>query len=125
MGKIILKGLEFRGRHGCFPEEKIYPQVFGIDGELYLNLEKAMDTDDLTATVNYGEVFEIIKFQVENNCYNLIEKLGREIIKDIFNHSPYIEEINLLIKKPTPPVHGQYEYFAVEMRRKREWLKHI
>ena len=125
MDKIILKKLEFQGKHGCFPEEKIYSQNFFIDGELYLDLEAAMDSDDLDKTVNYGEVYEIIKKQVTEKSYNLIEKLAAEIIKDIFCHSPLVQEINLKIIKPTPPVEGHYDYFAVEIRRSREWLNRI
>ena len=125
MDKIILKGLQFKGKHGCFPEEKEYTQRFEVDAELFLDLEDAMVSDNLECTVNYGEIFEIIKKQLEINSYDLIEKLGSEIIKDIFNFSSYIQEINLTLKKPTPPVEGNYDYFAVEIRRKREWLKHI
>lgn len=125
MDKIILKGLEFSGKHGCFPEEKINSQNFIIDGKIYLNLEEALKSDELDLSVNYGEVFEIIKNQVENNSYDLIEKLAGEIIKDIFNYSKLIKEIKIVLKKPRPPVDGKYKYFAVEIRRKREWLKHI
>lgn len=125
MDKIILKGLGFHGKHGCFPEEKKYSQRFIIDGALYLNLERAMNSDDLECTVNYGEVFEIIRNQVENNTYNLIEKLAERIMKDIFDYSDLIMEIKINLKKPKPPVKGEYDYFAVEMRRTREWLKHI
>ena len=125
MDKIILKGLEFHGRHGCFPEEKKYSQQFKVDGELFLDLENAINTDDLQATVNYGDIFELVRNQVENKSYNLIEKLSAEIIKEIFNYSPLIKEIQIRLIKPTPPVEGKYEYFAVEMRRKREWLKPI
>lgn len=125
MDKIILKNLEFHGKHGCFPEEKKYSQKFQIDGELYLSLENASISDDLNLTVNYGEVFEIIRKQVEEKTYNLIEKLAAQILNDIFNYSTLIQEINIKVIKPNPPVEGKYDYFAVEMRRKREWLKHI
>ncbi len=125
MDKIILMGLEFHGKHGCFPEEKKYSQKFIVDGVLHLDLEKAMLSDNLQNTVNYGEVFELIRIQVEEKNYNLIEKLTMEIIRDIFNYSELIQEITLKLIKPTPPVEGQYDYFAVEIRRTREWLKHI
>lgn len=125
MDKIVLKNLEFHGKHGCFPEEKKYSQKFQIDGELYLSLENASISDDLNLTVNYGEVFEIIRKQVEEKTYNLIEKLAAQILNDIFNYSTLIQEINIKVIKPNPPVEGKYDYFAVEMRRKREWLKHI
>lgn len=125
MDKIILKKLKFQGRHGCFPEEKLNFQNFIITGELFLDLEEAMISDNLEKTVNYGEVYEIIKNQVTQKSYDLIEKLAAEILKDIFAYSELINEINIKIIKPKPPVEGQYDYFAVEIRRTRKWQKLI
>lgn len=125
MDKIILKDLSFKGRHGCFPEEKIEEQAFRVNLTLYTDLEEAMAKDKLEDTINYGLIFELVANQVENKSYNLIEKLACEILKDIFKHSEKIREIKIQVIKPNPPVQGDYKYFAVEMRRKRKWLESI
>lgn len=125
MDKIILKEASFQGKHGCFVEEKVQTQNFRVSLSLYLDLEEAMESDDLEKTVNYGEVFDLVKNQVERKSYDLIEKLAAEILKDIFLYSDKIKEIKIRLIKPNPPVQGDYKYFAVEMRRKREWLKFI
>lgn len=125
MDKIILKDLTFRGKHGCFPEEKVQEQTFRINLTLYTDLEEAMAKDRLEDTINYGDIFELVANQLENHSYNLIEKLAGEILRDVFNHSEKIKEVKIKVIKPNPPVQGDYKYFAVEMRRKRKWLESI
>ena len=56
MDKIIIEELEVFARHGVFPEENRLGQKFVLSMELYLDLSKAGRTDDLTQSVNYGEV---------------------------------------------------------------------
>ena len=61
MDKIELAGLEYFGYHGCLPEERQQGQKFFVDVKLYLDLKKAGNSDNLTATVNYAEVYEDFK----------------------------------------------------------------
>ena len=125
MDTIILKGLEFQGRHGCYPEERKYHQRFVVDAILHLDLNLAALSDDLTKTVHYGEVYNIIQEIVTGDHMNLIEALAAKIMKAIFLYSPLIQKIKITLIKPTPPIEGKYDYFAVELERDREWLSHI
>lgn len=122
MDKIILKGLLFQAKHGYFPEEKKYSQKFIIDAVVMTSLDHAGKTDDLDQTINYAVLYEIIKAQVSQKSYNLIETLAAQIAFDLLNFRPEIQEVIITVYKPNPPVDGNYDYFAVEIQRDRQWL---
>lgn len=119
MDKIIMKNLSFYGFHGVLGEENKLGQKFIVDAVIYADLEKACSSDDVSDTVNYAEVYEIIQYQVTIKQYKLIEALAQSIINEIFQKHPRVQEIELTVKKPQAPVNGIYDYFGVELRRKR------
>ena len=77
--RLILQNMIFYGYHGVFAAEKELGQRFEVDAELYLDLRQAGINDDLEATVNYAEVYTIIKELVEEREYNLLEALAEQI----------------------------------------------
>ncbi len=116
MDKIIAKGLTFEACHGVLPEEKVTPQRFVIDLELHKELKEAGLSDNLTATVNYDEVYQVVKKVVTGNSYALIEALAENIalqVLEIF----MVEEVKVTVYKPQAPVRGNFEHFAVEINR--------
>lgn len=120
MDKITLKKLRFYGFHGVLEEENRLGQKFTVNLELYANLRKACVTDSVENTVNYALVYELVKEIVETEQYNLIEKLAEEITKRIFNNFNLVNEIVVEIEKPEAPVKGIYDFFSVQLRRKRD-----
>jgi 7,8-dihydroneopterin aldolase/epimerase/oxygenase len=120
MDRIIMSNLAFYGYHGAMAEENVLGQKFYFDLELLCDIEKAGKTDDVMDTVHYGEVYETVKGVVEGERYNLIEALGENIASRILERFSKVVEIKLLIKKPEAPVPGIYDYFGVEIRRKRD-----
>ncbi|QZY54815.1 dihydroneopterin aldolase [Crassaminicella profunda] len=119
MDKIIMKNLSFYAYHGAMDEENILGQKFFIDIDLYVDLKKAGLTDDVKDTVHYGEAYSLIKDIVTNKKFNLIEALAENIANEILNTFPLVKEINIAVKKPEAPVPGLFDYFGVEIRRKR------
>lgn len=119
MDKIIMKNLSFYGYHGAMKEENILGQKFFIDIDLYVDLKKAGNSDCVEDTVHYGEAYKIVKEVVENKRFKLIEALAENIAEEILNNFPLVKEINIIIKKPEAPVPGIFDYFGVEIRRKK------
>ena len=108
MDIINLKDLRFYGYHGVLEEEKVLGQKFIIDLKLYADLSKACVSDDVNDTISYALVYDIVKEIVENEKFNLIEKLGNEIIDKLFNQFNSIEKIRIEVKKPKAPVNGNW-----------------
>ena len=53
---IKIKDLEIFANHGVFPEETRLGQKFLVSITMYTDTRKAGMTDDLTASIHYGEV---------------------------------------------------------------------
>ena len=119
MDKITLKNLSFYGYHGALPEENQLGQRFNLDIELYLDLKEVGEKDDLRSGVSYVDIFNIAQENCEKKRYKLIEALAENISKDILKFSSNIQEVVVRIRKPQAPVPGIFDYFEVEIRRKR------
>ncbi|MGT2785252.1 dihydroneopterin aldolase [Streptococcus merionis] len=119
MDKIFLTDCRFYGYHGAFAEEQTLGQIFVVDCELSLDLTRVSQSDALADTVHYGHVFDTIKAQVENNKYQLIERLAGAIIEDLLAQYPTVQAIKITIKKENPPIAGHYAHVGVTLERQR------
>ncbi len=120
MDKIIMKNLAFFGYHGVLKEENVLGQKFFVDVDLYADLKKAGISDEVTDTIHYGEVYNIVKDIVENRRFKLLEALAENLASIVLDKFPLVNEIGVQIRKPEAPVNGIYDYFGVEIRRKRD-----
>lgn len=109
----------FYGYHGVLSEEKSIGQKFFIDMELFLSLEPAGTADDLTKSVSYAEVHDVVKQIVEGEPYKLIEALAEAISSRVLDEFSLIDELMIRVRKPEAPVPGIYDYFGVEISRSR------
>lgn len=117
--KIFLQRMEFYAYHGVKPEENRLGQRFYVDLELELDLSPAGNSDDLSLTVNYAEVYEMVRQEVEKKRYQLIERLAERICQKLLDQFP-IDGVLIRITKPDPPIPGHYQAVGVELRRKKQ-----
>ncbi|HPE55108.1 MAG TPA: dihydroneopterin aldolase [Bacteroidales bacterium] len=112
MATIALEGMEFHAYHGCFAEEQVTGNTFFVDIYFDTDTSVAEDTDDLNETVNYAEVYEIIKAQMELKS-KLLEHVGKRIIDAITKRFPEVETIELKVSKMNPPIGGKVDNVSV------------
>ena len=117
--KIILHNMVFRGRHGVHPAERELGQRFEVDVELVLDLTRAMGSDALQDSVDYGRAFAIVREEVEEHQYQLLEGLARAIIRRLMAELPIVSVL-VRVRKPQAPLRGALSYAAVEIQRRRE-----
>ena len=79
MDKIQIKGLEIFANHGVFPEENVLGQKFVISATLYTDTRKAGLTDELTASIHYGEVSQMITEYTKKHTFKLLEALAENL----------------------------------------------
>lgn len=120
MDKIIMKDMVFYGYHGVLKEEKTLGQKFHVDAEIHLDLKKAGKTDDLDETVSYAMIYETIKNVMVKENFDLLEALSHKICGEILLSFEKMESLLLKIRKPGAPVAGNFDYFAIEIKRSRE-----
>ena len=53
--KIKIEDLEVFANHGVFPEENVLGQKFVVSAVMYTDTRRAGLTDELTASIHYGE----------------------------------------------------------------------
>ncbi len=117
--RIILKGLEFYGRHGVLPQERELGQRFIVDVEIFLDLTEAGRSDDLSRTIDYAKVFRLVEEIVTGSPRRLLEAVAEDIAAAILECFSAVEAV-VRVKKPAAPLPGHHEYVAVEIKRARE-----
>ena len=121
MDKINIRHLEIYAHHGVFPKEKQEGQVFYLDAELYLSLHEAGQTDDLTKTVHYGEVCELMKETFTERSFDLIERAAEVVVQKVLLAYPLIRKMTLTVNKPHAPIPIPFENVSVQIE--RGWKK--
>lgn len=119
MDKIKLTGLDFYGYHGCLPEEREKGQHFFLDITMYADLRTAGETDDLSATINYAEVYETAKAIVEGEPCRLIEAVGERTAAAILRDYDDVQKVRVTVHKPQAPISGKFGDAAVSVVRTR------
>lgn len=119
MDKIMLNGMTFYGYHGLFPEENKLGQPFIADVELFLDLRQAGNTDEMGDSVDYGQVYGLIKERIEGEAKNLIESLAEDVAKELLQTFELVQACKVRITKPNPPIAGHYDSVAAEIYRER------
>jgi dihydroneopterin aldolase len=117
--RIVLRGMQFEGRHGVLPEEKAAPQPFEVDVELAIDLRPAGESDDLARTVDYRDAFEIARAVVEGPTRELIETLAESIAAGLLGRFGHlgVTEVVVRVRKPAVLLPGPLDAAEVEIRR--------
>lgn len=117
---IHLHNMQFYAFHGVNPEEKILGQRFEVDVALSVDARPAGLSDDLRQTINYAQVYKVVKRIVEEERFDLIEALAERLATRIGKQfGP--DGVRVCVRKPHVPLKGSVlEYVAVDIERRRE-----
>lgn len=117
MDEIILEGLWFYGFHGVLKEENLLGQRFCVHLRLHTDLRQAGETDDLESTINYAQVYELVRLVVEGPTCRLIERLATKIAGAVLAEFSSIQRIEVQVDKPSAPIAGMFDKVAVKIVR--------
>ena len=117
MDKIKIKDLELYCHHGVYAEETALGQKFLVSAVLSVNIRAAGKTDDLTKSINYGEVSHFIKDFMQKNTYKLLEAVLENLAEAVLLEWSQVEKIVLEVKKPWAPVGLPLDTVSVEIER--------
>ena len=116
--KLLLEDVRFWGRHGLTKAEQTVGAWFSVDVELALDLEAAIVSDQVGATVDYGLVARRIVDLGTTSRVNLIERLAGLLAEALLREFP-AHEVRVRVRKLTPPLEGLVGTPAVELVRGR------
>jgi len=103
MDCIELNKMIFHAYHGVMEQERTVGNNYRIDLKLFLDLRKAIDSDNIEDTVNYAAVFSIIKEEMTNPSH-LLEHVAGRIVRKIRQRYPFISKITIRLAKINPPI---------------------
>lgn len=119
MDIIRLRDLTIFPRLGVAEIEKEWVQKVTLDVEIFLDLERAASTDDVTHTVNYERVYRRIREVSDARKFHLVESLASEIASMILAEFAPVDRIVIRIRKSNLPFDANLSCVEVELERKR------
>jgi len=117
LGRIVLEGLEFYGRHGARPEESRLGARFVVDVEMEVAFEGRGDR--LEATVDYAAVYARVAAAVGGRRFYLIEALAEHIAEMLLEEFSNLEAVRIRVHKPHAPIPGVFRDVYAEVERRR------
>jgi dihydroneopterin aldolase len=117
--RIILEGMTFYGYHGDRPEERALGQRFVVDLEVGADLARAGDTDELSDTINYSELYEDTRTILEGEPLRLIEAVAERVATAALARERVLW-VRVRVSKPSVAIPGVLRAAAVEIVRFRE-----
>jgi dihydroneopterin aldolase len=113
---ILLKRVEFEGRHGATAVERRATRKFVVDVELDVEVRAAEESDRLADTVDYSRVAEVIVGIGTSEPHHLLESLARRMIDTVRARFPAVQRVRLELRKLNPPsCPGHPAYAAVRV----------
>ena len=117
--RITLTGLTVFGHHGVYEHEKRDGQDFVVDVTVWLELAAAAATDDLSRTVHYGELAQLVAGIVAGPPRDLIEAVAGEIAAAVLAGFP-VAAVEITVHKPAAPIPLSFRDVSVTVIRTRE-----
>jgi dihydroneopterin aldolase len=115
--QIEVNGIQLYAFHGCLEEEGRIGGHYIVDVSLTTDFTSAALTDDLTQTVNYVDINQIVAEEMAIRS-KLIEHVGQRISRRIFQELKAIEKLKVKITKLCPPINGDVQNVAIIIKSK-------
>ncbi len=112
MGIIRVEGIRTYSYHGCLAEEATIGGSYVVDVMIETDFNEAAISDELSKTVDYLTVHEIVKEQMAIRS-KLIEHVAKRISDKLRSQLPAIQKLQVTVTKINPPMNGDVEKVSV------------
>jgi dihydroneopterin aldolase len=110
--EIEIGGMSFYAYHGVGEQERIVGNRFTVDVWLTAPLLRAVESDRLEDTINYADVFTIVRHEMETPS-RLLEHAAGRILSALQTAFPQLTAIKVKLTKLSPPLGGDVQSAAV------------
>jgi 7,8-dihydroneopterin aldolase/epimerase/oxygenase len=114
---VRLVNAVFYAHHGVMQEEHRIGGRYEVDVSIDYDFEYAAQHDDLSRTVDYERVYRIVRRIMTENRFYLIERLAYLIAEGVSEDFPDNQGIEVVVRKPNPPVGGTCDRAEAVYRR--------
>lgn len=109
---IALNAMKFYAYHGVLPQETEVGNYFVVDVTYTCPSEKACLSDDLNDTINYADVYNLVKSEME--CPSkLLEHIAGRISIALISTFPQVTSLKITVSKMNPPLGGEVQSASV------------
>ena len=115
MSKIYVNNAWFYSFHGCLHEESVIGAEYLVNAVVETNTDMAEKNDNLKSTVDYVDIYNAIKTEMDKPS-KLLESVMERMIVSIKRISGDASVVEVSIKKLSPPIGGNVD--SVELRKK-------
>ena len=116
---VEIQGLEVYANHGVYAEENKLGQKFVVSLVLYTDTASAGRNDDLSASIDYGQVAHEVDRFMHEHTFRLIEAVAEGVADMLLNTHDLLMAVRVRIEKPWAPVGLPLKTVAVEIERTR------
>ena len=111
---IILRNVRFHAFHGVMPQERKVGADFLVNLRVGYPLEQAMQSDEVSDTLNYAALYEVVKAEMMQPS-NLLEHVAGRIADAVVKRFPQVTSIDLELTKQNPPMGADCDGAGVEI----------
>ena len=115
---IFIDQLRLHAYHGVMEQERRVGADFLVTLRVHYYIIKAMESDDVSDTVNYAELYELVKEEMAQPS-NLLEHVAGRISRRIFQRFPQATAVDLRMTKLNPPMGADCDGAEVKIKLKR------
>jgi 7,8-dihydroneopterin aldolase/epimerase/oxygenase len=105
MQEVALLGVEFFAYHGFYEEERRIGNKFIADIKIQTDFTSSIEDDDLAKTVDYEQLYAILRAEMDVPS-KLLEHVAGRILDKVCSFFPFIRKIEISIAKQNPPIGG-------------------
>lgn len=106
--------MAFYAPHGCYDLEKQVGNRYLVDLSVEVSSDVAAVDDDLTASVNYLAVYELVREQMALPS-DILENVAWRILTTLKTTFPAVVHATVRVSKLAPPLGGKVERASVRI----------
>jgi dihydroneopterin aldolase len=111
---VCLHEVTFRGFHGVMPQERRVGALFTVTLRVGFDMERAMTSDSIDDTLNYAQLYDLVKREMAVPS-KLLEHVAGRIVRTVEAAVPQATSIDLWLTKKNPPMGADCEGAGVEL----------
>ena len=111
---IHLRQVRFHAFHGVLSQERQVGADFVLDLKVGYPLEQAMQSDEVTDTLNYAALYDLVAHEMQQPS-KLLEHVAGRMAEAIGKTFPQVTSIDLELIKLNPPMGADCEGASVEI----------
>lgn len=115
---LLVEDIRFYGHHGVTDAEQAIGTWYSVDVELALDLTPAALSDDLGATVDYGQVARRVVATATGERVRLLERLAGRLAEMLLREFP-VREVTVRVRKLGAAIQGIQATPGVQVTRRR------